>query len=36
MKPFSRKEVQISWAEAEGPFAIINNEVSFIEQLSMC
>lgn len=34
MKSFSRKEVQTSLAEAEGPFVIINNELPFTEQLS--
>ena len=34
MKPFSRNEVRISLAKAEGPFATRSNEVLFIEQLS--
>lgn len=34
MKPFSRNEVRISLAKAEGPFVTISNEVLFIEQLS--
>ena len=34
MKPFSRNEVQISLAKAEGPFVTISNEVLLIEQLS--
>ena len=34
VRSFLTKEVKTSWTEAREPFAIINDEVPFIEQLS--